>query len=159
MITTRASDGRPQGLTATAICSVSLDPPLVLACLSGHSSTHEAIEASGVFAVSFLGVEDTAIADRFAGDAVDKFEGVPRRAGITGAPVVQAGLAYCDCVVVQQVEAGDHTIFIGRVDAAGAFGESGDPPRPLVRFRGAYRTAGALADEPGGAAQEKRGPG
>ena len=139
VVTTRGEDGRWYGLTATAVCAVSLEPPLVLACLGSSSRTGRAIEELGCFAVNFLGTDDAAIADRFASDSEDKFEEIACRAEATGAPVLDAGLGYCDCVVVNRVLAGDHTVFIGRVEAAAA---TGDPEAglPLLHYRSAYAT-------------------
>lgn len=153
VIATREPEGRLRGLTATAVCSVSLDPPLVLVCLSSGSHTHDAITASGFFAVTFLGAPDSSVADRFAGDDEDKFEGVQTREMATGAPVLEAGLGYCDCVVVKEVAAGDHTVFIGRVEAAGISERSEGYVAPLLHYRGTYLMA---ADTGRGSA---RGPG
>lgn len=140
VIATREPGGAPRGLTATAVCSVSLEPPLVLVCLGSGSATRDAIAASGLFAVTFLGARDAPLADRFAGDDEDKFEGVPTRELATGAPVLETGLGCCDCVVVQEVAAGDHTVFIGRVEAADV-AERADLG-PLLRYRGAYLAPG-----------------
>jgi flavin reductase (DIM6/NTAB) family NADH-FMN oxidoreductase RutF len=128
VIATREPEGRPRGLTATAVCSVSLDPPLVLVCLSSGSHTHDAITASGVFAVTFLGAPDSSVADRL-------------REMATGAPVLEAGLGYCDCVVVKEVAAGDHTVFIGRVEAAGISERAEGYVAPLLHYRGTYLMA------------------
>ena len=144
VIATRDLDGRPHGLTATAVSSVSLDPPLVLACVSSRSSTHDAIAASRIFAVSFLGALDTAIADRFAGGAKHKFEDIENFEATTGAPILDGSLAWCDCTVVMEVPAGDHTVFIGRVEAAEVAEGTKEDGRPLLHYRGAYRT---VADE------------
>ncbi|MEJ2320170.1 MAG: flavin reductase family protein [Gemmatimonadales bacterium] len=147
VIATRDREGRPRGLTATAVCSVSLDPPLVLVCLSSGSRTHDAITASGFFAVTFLGAQDSSVADRFAGDDQDKFGGVPTREMVTGAPVLEAGLACCDCVVVKEVAAGDHTVFFGRVEAADISEPADGSVAPLLRYRGAYLMAAGTERE------------
>lgn len=141
VIATREPEGRARGLTATAVCSVSLDPPLVLVCLDAGSSTHDAIIASGIFAVTFLGAPDSSIADRFASDTEDKFGGVPTREMATGAPILEAGLGYCDCVVVRAVTAGDHTVFIGRVEAADTSERAEGTVAPLLHYRGEYLLA------------------
>lgn len=153
VIATREPEGRPRGLTATAVCSVSLDPPLVLVCLDSGSHTHDAITTSGFFAVTFLGAQDSSVADRFAGDDEDKFGGVPTRDIATGAPVLEAGLGYCDCVVVDEVAAGDHTVFIGRVEAADLSERAEGSLAPLLHYRGAYLQAAGAEHEP------ERGPG
>ena len=141
VVTTRGPDGQPRGLTATSVCSVSLEPPLVLVCLASSSRTHDAIGASGVFAVNFLGAADAEVADRFAGADEEKFAGLASREEATGAPLLSRGLGYCDCVVTQRIPAGDHTVFIGQVEAAAASGSVADPGLPLLHYRGAYLPA------------------
>lgn len=142
VVTSRGSAGEPRGMTATAVCSVSLSPPLVLACLDVGTHTHAAVRASGIYALHFLGERDLSLARRFAREEGDKFHGLKVGAGVTGAPVLEGALAWCDCTVVRTVSAGDHTVFIGRVEAAGVrdvepTGEG--PARPLVYYLGAYR--------------------
>lgn len=139
VIATREPDGRPRGLTATAVCSVSLQPPLMLICVGSGSKTHDAIRASGFFAVNFLGARDAVIADRFATDDENKFDELPTREATTGAPILEAGLAYCDCVVVETVPAGDHSVFIGRVESAALSADSAlQRQLPLLHYRGTY---------------------
>lgn len=137
VVTAPGGTGPPSGLTATAVCSVSLRPPLVLVCVEKDADTLEAVEASGCFAVNLLGEEQTELARRFAGGREDKFAGVPWATAETGAPVLRAAVGYCDCGVERRVEAGDHVIFVGEVEAAEVF-----RPRarsPLVRYLGEYR--------------------
>jgi flavin reductase (DIM6/NTAB) family NADH-FMN oxidoreductase RutF len=150
VVTARGRSGRPRGLTATAVCSVSLDPPLVLSCLARDSRTHRAIEISGHYAVNFLGAGDRQLAKRFAGDAEDKFSGLEPTTGRTGAPLLPTALGFCDCVVVDRLLAGDHTVFIGRVEAAGTLAgvPAGTAP-PLLRYRGSYATVGKIGDAEG----------
>lgn len=135
IVTTRDAAGEPRGMTATAVCSVSLDPPLVMACMSRASTTHAAVEESGVFALNILPEVAQALAGRFASPGLGKFEGVETRAGTTGAPLLALAIAHCDCRVEQSVDAGDHTIFIGRAVSADAGPQDADP---LVYFRGRY---------------------
>ena len=135
IVTTRDAEGEPRGMTATAVCSVSLDPPLVMACMSRASNTHAAVEASGVFALNILPAIAQTLAGRFASSAAEKFEGVDTGTGATGAPLLSLAIAHCDCRVEQSVPAGDHTIFIGRVVSADAGPQDADP---LVYFRGRY---------------------
>lgn len=148
VVTTSDEDGRHRGLTATAVCSVSLEPPLVMACMSHKAATYRAVQASGVFALNILPADADGLASRFASDLDDKFEGVTTTAGITGAPILSRALAFCDCTVDSAVDAGDHTIFIGRVVEA----SSPDEPRqPLLYYRGAFGSiaplGGSDADE------------
>lgn len=139
IVTTRDAAGEPRGMTATAVCSVSLDPPLVMACMNQASNTHAALEESGVFALNILPEAARDLAQRFASSSSEKFEGVLVGTGDTGAPLLSVALAHCDCEVERSVVAGDHTIFIGRVVSAGARpAEHG----PLVYFRGRYGSVG-----------------
>jgi flavin reductase (DIM6/NTAB) family NADH-FMN oxidoreductase RutF len=135
VVTSHGPDASPHGLTATAVASVSLDPPLVMACLDRQSHTHAAIENSGVFALNFLRGSQEELARRFASGGSDKFAGVSSYTATTGAPILEEALAYCDCSLDQAVPAGDHTIFVGRVQVARA---AADDDRPLVYYRGTY---------------------
>jgi flavin reductase (DIM6/NTAB) family NADH-FMN oxidoreductase RutF len=140
-ITTLDADGKPTGLTASAFTSVSLEPPLILVCVDHKSQSYPSIRERGRFAVNVLGLDQEAISKRFASTRPDKFEGVPYRLGEVGVPLVEGALAQLECVTVSAHVAGDHTIFVGRVEQAhvGA-GE------PLIYFRGRYdRLAGASA--------------
>jgi len=142
VVTSVGSDGRPCGLTATAVCSVSLDPPLVLASLEHGTSTGRGVRSAGFYAVNLLDREGLPLAALFARDDETKFEGVARETGVTGAPLLRRAVGYCDCRVVEAVEAGDHTVYIGRVEDARVRRRG---TAPLVYHRGAYAT---LAPEP-----------
>ena len=134
VVTTRTPAGRPCGLTANAISSLSLDPPLVLACVDRVADTHDCIVATGYFAISILAHDAERIARLFSTDVSDrKFEGIAFRSEVTGAPVLEAALAWVDCTVHAQFDGGDHTIFAGRVVAAGATDGT-----PLVYYRSGY---------------------
>lgn len=135
VVTTREDDGIDRGMTATAVCSVSLDPPLVMACMSHETATYRAVQSSGVFALNILPASADGLAGRFATDRDDKFDGVETTAGETGAPILARALAYCDCAVESAVAAGDHTIFIGRVLQAASPDEH---HLPLLYYRGEY---------------------
>jgi flavin reductase (DIM6/NTAB) family NADH-FMN oxidoreductase RutF len=129
----------PAGLTTNAFSSVSLDPPLVLVCFDNASRTLPAVRESGRYAVNVLRAGQEELAAVFASKAIaeDKFAAVTHTVA-HGVPVLDDALAWMACEVVELVEAGDHTIGIGRVDALEVFeGE------PLVFFRGRYGTLGA----------------
>lgn len=137
VITTVGDDGKPYGLTATAFTSVSLEPPLVLVCVDKRAESHPHFHTSRVFAVNFLGVDHEHLSRRFAVTGGDKFKDVAIRAGVTGAPLLSEALGYLECRTVDIFEGGDHTIFLGQVEAADA--REGEP---LLYFRGAYRQMG-----------------
>jgi len=134
IITTRDVDGRPYGLTANALCSVSLDPPLLLICVDKRAESHPAFTRSGSFAVNVLGHGHEDLSRRFAVSGGDKFVDVPHRSGKTGVPLLEDVLAVVECRTVAVHDAGDHTIYIGEVEHLEA--SDGDP---LLFFRGKYR--------------------
>ncbi|MEV2275156.1 flavin reductase family protein [Nocardiopsis sp. NPDC049922] len=110
----------PHGMTANAFSSVSLDPPLVLCCVSGTARMHKAVVSEGHFAVSVLCAEqeDTAryFADRARPEGLDQFAAVEWFPGPgTGAPLIADALAWLECDVTEEIVAGDHSVFVGRV--------------------------------------------
>lgn len=119
-VVTTDHDGTRHGLTVSAFASVSLSPPLVLACVDVDAFSHDLIAGSKRFGVSFLADDQEAISNRFAGldDVEDRFEGLETSTLETGAPLLDDALAWMDCSVHEAVPAGDHTIFVGRVEAA-----------------------------------------
>lgn len=135
--TTRGADGLPVGLTCNSVTSVSLAPPLVLFCVDHGAQSRTAFLEAGHFALSLLGEGQEALSNRFAtADPDTRFEGVQTRDGVTGAPLLEGALAWLDCTLEQTVEAGDHTILIGRVEAA----DTRHGGAPLVYFQGRYGT-------------------
>nr|MBI2905428.1 flavin reductase [Chloroflexota bacterium] len=130
--------GERHGMTASSFTSVSLEPPLVLVCAENNMRTLRLIQEAGVFAVSVLRAGQVEWSDRFAGripDAADRFAGIPVRAAITGAPILENALAYFDCQLETLYPTATHTIVIGRVVAAGRVeGE------PLLYWNRGYRT-------------------
>jgi len=135
VVTTLRPDGEPCGLTANAVCSVSVDPVMVLVCVERGADTHDCISTAGRFAVNILGEEGgESLSRRFATWGVDdKFRGVAWRGAASGAPVLEDSLAWLDCRVAHAMPAGDHTIFLGEVVAADA-----REGTPLVYYRGGY---------------------
>lgn len=137
LITTVSADGSRAGLTATAVCSVSADPPTLLACVNRNSASFHAIQASGIFAVNVLALESRRLADRFASamPAEEKFaDGVWGRAS-TGAPVLRDALVSFDCRVASAVDVGTHGILFGAIDTATT---RTDRARPLLYAHGSY---------------------
>lgn len=123
-IITAAHGGQRAGLTATAVCSVSVDPPTVLVCVNRHANADALITASGAFAISFLSAEQSGLArlfstPRLGSDA--RFAGAEWISCVTGTPVLESAVGALDCTVVQTLPSGTHHIFIGRVVAAVAF--------------------------------------
>lgn len=138
VLTTR--DGaQAHGMTVNAFTSVSLEPPLVLACIERVVRTHALVQKSRVFAISFLREGQEHISNRFAGrqtDVSDRFEGLSTFTAITGSPILADNLGYLDCVVTVAYEAGSHTIFLAEVVDA----KVQNSQRPLVYFDRNYQT-------------------
>jgi flavin reductase (DIM6/NTAB) family NADH-FMN oxidoreductase RutF len=134
VVAARDADGRPCGLTANAVASLSLHPPLVLVCVDRTADSHDCIRNAGYFAISVLASDGERLARRFAAwDIKAKFDGVAHHPETSGAPVLDAALAWVDCRLHHQVPGGDHTIFIGEVLAGDAREGS-----PLLYYRGGY---------------------
>ena len=135
IVTTIAADGTPRGLTTNAFTSVSRDPPLLLVCLDRTSRTLPAVQESGRFVVHVMPEGRDAIARKFATKDDDKFDSVEWRPAGNGMPHLHVdSLAYAECTVEQAVEAGDHMIVVGLVEAGGIEPEA----IPLVYFRRTY---------------------
>ena len=147
VVTTRLGD-EVHGTTMSAFASVSLVPPFVLICVDRSSESHDLISQSGVFAVNILHDGQSDLSASLSTKATlelaatHKLDGTGHSPGVTGAPILDEKLAYVDCRVVNTIEAGDHRIYIGRVEDAWA---SGADVRPLVYFRGKY--AGLPTDD------------
>lgn len=140
VVTARRPDGTPSGLTATSVCSVSLNPPLVLVCIERDTRTHGVVGAAGSYAVNVLRDDQEELARLFSTDMDQKFLEVDWRPGRTGAPVLDRAVAHLECAVVKTVPAGDHTIYIGEVRRTEVREEAREPLRPLVYFRASYRS-------------------
>lgn len=117
VVTSLDADGEPVGATANAICSLSLEPPLMLACLARTSNTLRAIRAHGAFAISILAAGHSDVSNGFArsGIAPATWELVGRHHGTTGSPRLAGALAWLDCSLERLLPGGDHEIAIGRV--------------------------------------------
>ena len=137
VVTTRDRAGHPLGLTVSAFCSVSLDPPLVLVCVDARSETHAAFVESKVFGVSILAEGQEPISERFARAGRAKFADLHLVTGEHGAALVPGALAHLECGLAAAHPAGDHTIYVGKV-----LGVSVHPGRPLVYHAGAYHPLG-----------------
>ncbi len=111
-------DGVRAGLTATAVCSVSAEPPQMLVCVNRSASASPFITAAGRFSISFLAHDQRAIANAFSGPAADRFASASWSQVASGIPLLDGAAAAFECVVVQAIESGTHTIFIGAVVTA-----------------------------------------
>ena len=109
------------GMIASWVSQVSFNPPRVMVGVRKNRYSHRIIKESSVFALSVLGKEDGKLVGKFkAPTSEEKFQGVEWEAKKTGAPIIKETLAYMDCTLVNSVDAGDHTIFIGEIIDAGS---------------------------------------
>jgi flavin reductase (DIM6/NTAB) family NADH-FMN oxidoreductase RutF len=133
VLTARSSNGRDHGMTVSAFCSVSLVPPLVLACIDRSADMHDVLREATHFGISILEEAQEALSRRFAELPSNRFDGVGYTRGETGAILLADALAHLECRRIDRHDAGDHTIYIGEVERAEAI-----PGRPLLYYRGGY---------------------
>jgi len=119
VITTIGIDGARRGLTATAVCSLSAEPPSLLVCVNRKTWLAQFVPKSGVFTVNVLSHSQEAVARTFAGqtelEAADRFSVGEWGTGTTGAPVIKGALASFECRLGKLVEHNTHVVLIGHV--------------------------------------------
>ncbi len=135
-----ALDGdQPFGITVNALSSVSLDPPLVMVALDRRRFLTPIVRAAGRYAVNILSEGQQALSDCFAGAPVepgrDAFCGASWHPGPTGLPLIDGAIASLECSVIETFSAGDHDLFIGRVDS---LANDETHPMPLLYYRRRY---------------------
>jgi flavin reductase len=116
------------GLTATAVCSATAEPPTLLVCINRAASAGKLITEAGAFSVNFLTAEQTALARLFSTPGLGsdaRFAGGTWTRAVTGAPMLRGAVGAFDCRVIEAMPCGTHQIFLGRVVAAEA--RDGDP--------------------------------
>jgi flavin reductase (DIM6/NTAB) family NADH-FMN oxidoreductase RutF len=139
IISCRAADGSPVGLTANSFNALSLQPPLVLWSLRDVSPQLSTFQAASHFAVNVLAENQVELSRRFASALPDKFSEGIWSDGLGGAPVLGGCAAVFECARVSSQVAGDHILFIGQVQAV-----SEAPITPLVFQSGHYRMLGEI---------------
>jgi 3-hydroxy-9,10-secoandrosta-1,3,5(10)-triene-9,17-dione monooxygenase reductase component len=139
IISCRAADGSPVGLTANSFNALSLQPPLILWSLRDASPTLQAFLAASHFAVNVLAESQVELSRRFATNIDDKFDEGPWSDGLGGAPILAGCAAVFECECLSSQVAGDHVLFIGRVHNV-----SEAPITPLVFQSGHYRMLGEI---------------
>lgn len=133
-VITTAVDGELFGTTASAVSSLSMDPPMMLMCLNRSSSTHEAVGRAGVFAINILAERQGDLAMHFGKRGPDKFTGVGYSLSQHhGVPLLDEALATIVCRVVDEPTGGTHTVFFGHVIDAQA-----QASEPIVYYRGKF---------------------
>ena len=141
-VITAVSEGKPLGTTASAVSSLSLDPPMLLICMNRQSATGAAVSREGRFAVNILDAQQGELAKRFASKTPDKFAGVEATAGCFGEPLLTGALAHVECRVVEDVSGGTHTVFLAEVERAQA-----GVGTPLAYYRGQFGRLELAGDE------------
>ena len=141
-IITTAQAGHRHGMTATAVCSATADPPTVLICVNKLATTNGAIARSKVFCVNVLRSEDWELSTTFSGAQTGegRFKSRDWTRLATGAPVLIDSLVSFDCRVVKNLAHGGHTIFLGQVEQV-LLGKKG---RPLLYSEGQYAKLASL---------------
>jgi len=134
VITTVDCDGKPQGLTANAFMSLSLEPALVMISVDKKATCYSCFEANNGFTVNFLSEDQEEISRRFATKGIDKFADLQWHAGSNGAAIIEGVLGSVECKITQCHDGGDHTIVVGEIVNVAANGE-----RPLLFFKGKYQ--------------------
>ncbi|MDJ0463796.1 flavin reductase family protein [Streptomyces sp. H27-C3] len=124
VVTTCGADGIPRGMTLTSLCSVSLDPPVLLVCMRTGSPTLDAVLESGSFAVNLLHLRARTTAELFASGAPDRFDRVSwhAQAPAAGPHLLEAAHTIADCSVTAHHEVGDHVVIMGGVMAVSRLG-------------------------------------
>jgi 3-hydroxy-9,10-secoandrosta-1,3,5(10)-triene-9,17-dione monooxygenase reductase component len=115
VVTTRAPDGRPVGMTASSFNAVSLEPPLVLWSIGRASANHAAFTTASCWAVHVLALDQRQLAEHFARRGVDRFAGIETEPGLEGLPLLTGCAARFECRASAVHAAGDHSIMVGAV--------------------------------------------
>ncbi|MBA3658337.1 MAG: flavin reductase family protein [Gemmatimonadales bacterium] len=137
ILTVRAPDGQPVGMTANSLASVSLHPPLLSVCVDRQAEMHDLIIAAPEFVVNVLSQNQEALSRRFGAPRQDRFDGVGYTQNPDGLILLEGAIAHIECHRYAEYSGGDHTIVVGRV-VGGTTGKG----EPLLYYRGGYASLG-----------------
>ena len=137
LVTTRQENGTPRGFTANSFTSVSLDPPLLLVCISKNAQSYSTFRDSKYFAVNVLSESQRSTAGLFSSQSSEKFKITKWKKGFKELPIIDSALSYFSCEKTNFQEAGDHAIIIGSIKDFGL--RNG---KPLGYFDGDYFSIG-----------------
>jgi flavin reductase (DIM6/NTAB) family NADH-FMN oxidoreductase RutF len=153
-VITALDEGRAYGTTASAVASLSLEPPMLLICMNKQSETGRAVAHSKRFGVNILGANQVDLAERFARKGGDKFAGVAVTPGTWGEPLFDDALATLECRVTEETTGGTHYVFLAEVESGAARGGAA-----LAYFRGEFGrlelTRGQLEHRPANALEDE----
>ncbi len=140
IVTARAGE-TVHGMTVTDYSGVSVDPPLALVCADKSSNTLGVIRDGGCFALNLLAADQVDLSNKFASKKQEweRFDGLDCDRAATGAPLIPGTVGYLDCSLEAEHDAGDHVIFVGRIEAAASRDVD-----PLVYVGGSYCTPSPL---------------
>jgi 3-hydroxy-9,10-secoandrosta-1,3,5(10)-triene-9,17-dione monooxygenase reductase component len=148
-VVTTFDEGRPAGITVNAFSSVSLEPPLVMVALDRRRFITPMVRRFGRYAVNVLGSDQQLLSDCFAHAPVspgrEDFCGASWQPGPTGLPLIDGAIATLECTTVETFSAGDHDLFIGRVDSMERHREG---VAPLLYYRRRYLRVEHGSDSP-----------
>jgi flavin reductase (DIM6/NTAB) family NADH-FMN oxidoreductase RutF len=133
VVTARDREGRDHGMTVSAFCSASLEPPLVLVCIGHEASMYELLCQVETIGISVLSAAQEPLSRRFADPDSHNFDGVGFTRGESDVALLEDALAHLECRIIERHEAGDHTIMACAVERTEVFSE-----RPLLYYRGGY---------------------
>lgn len=134
VITTRDADGIAHGITVSAFCSLSAEPPLILACIHKETGSLHAFIERQAFVVHILAEHQRHVSEQFALPMDDKFDGIPPVQSNDGLPVIEGSLVTLECEMANTYDGGDHTILVGKIVSAVVLDD-----KPLIYFHGDYR--------------------
>jgi flavin reductase (DIM6/NTAB) family NADH-FMN oxidoreductase RutF len=134
VVTTKDADGNLHGLTVSAFCSVSMNPPLILVCIHKNTGSYSSFEESKAFVVNILEESQQQISNHFASHSDDKFSGQHYELNENGLPILADCLVNLECSLKHSYDGGDHTIFVGEIEKTTVHGG-----KPLIYAQGKYR--------------------
>src|SRR3989449_6456168 len=137
VVTARDPGGRPVGMTASSVASVSLEPPLVLVSVDRKNDMYPALQAAKRFVLNVLASDQEAVSRRFAEEHPNRFDGIGYRETKHGIPVLEGVLASIECEKQAEAPGGDHTVFFALVT-----GGSGSDRPPPPHYPGRYARLG-----------------
>ncbi|WP_277184152.1 flavin reductase [Caballeronia sp. BR00000012568055] len=142
VVTTTRDDGAPLGFTANSFSSVSLDPALLLVSIAKTSSNYQAFSRAGHFAINILAEDQKDVSNTFARPSEDRFATVDWRLSAHANPLIDGVSAWFDCTTHNIIDAGDHALILGKIEAFHSAGYAG-----LGYYRGGYFTPATVAAE------------
>ena len=134
VVTTKNAAEKQFGITVSAFCSVSLDPPLVLICIEKTAGSHHAFTESGRFTVNILAENEIHLSEHFASLVEDKFKSIDFAVDEHGIPILSGSIANLQCRLFKELDGGDHSIFLGEVEHVIV-----RDAEPLIYFKSGYR--------------------